>query len=165
VSFAFLVAGFLATANAGRVALAVEACRPAQRAFAAALLAAVAIVIGGTLLADPLLDWLSISPESFRIAAAIVVGAAGVRTLVWPRATSGPFVAVLVTPELTVLSLSFGADEAVGKVLAAAALGLLPALLAYRARRAGTSALAAQFLAALAVVVAVALCVSGIRDV
>jgi hypothetical protein len=165
VSFAFLIAGFLATANAGRVALAVEACRPGQRARVAALLAAVVVVGGGTFLADPLLDALSISPESFRIAAAIVVGAAGVRTLVWPRATSGPFGAVLVTPELTTLALSFGADEPAAKVLAAAALGLLPALLAFRARRAETSALAAQFLAALAVVVAIALAVSGIRDV
>jgi hypothetical protein len=165
VSFAFLVVGFLATTNAGRVALAALAYRPDRRGRAAALLAGVVIVVGATFLADPLLDALSISPESWRIAAAIVVGAAGVRTLVWPRATTGPFVAVLVTPELTTLALSFGADGPAAKVLAAAALGFLPVLVAYRARGEDTSALAAQFLAALQLVIAIALAVSGIRDV
>jgi len=72
---------------------------------------------------------------------------------------------VLVTPELAAVSVSFGADESAGKVLAAAAIALLPALLAARARRRETSALAAQFLAALQIVVAIALAVSGIRDV
>jgi hypothetical protein len=164
VSFGFLVAGFLATTNAGRVALAVQACRPGRRSFAVALLAGVAIVVAAALLADALLDALSISPESFRIAAGLVLGAAGVRTLVWPRA-SGPFGAVLVTPELVAVAVSFGADDPTGEVLAAAALALLPALLASRARRAETSALAAQFLAALELVVAIALVVAGIRDV
>ena len=63
------------------------------------------------------------------------------------------------------MSVSFGADESAGKVLAAAAIALLPALLAARARRRETSGLAAQFLAALQIVVAIALAVSGIRDV
>jgi hypothetical protein len=165
VSFAFLVAGFLATTNAGRVALASLECRPGRREWTIALLAGAVLLVGSTLLADPLLDALSISPESWRIAAAIVVGVAGVRTLVWPRATSGPFGAVLVTPGLAVLAISFGADEPLGKALAAGVLGLLPLLLAYRARGEDASALAAQFLAALAVVVAIALAVSGIRDV
>ena len=64
MSFAFLVAGFLATTNAGRVALAALAYRPDRRGRAAALLAGAAIVVGATLLADPLLDALSISPEA-----------------------------------------------------------------------------------------------------
>jgi hypothetical protein len=165
MSFGFLVAGFLATTNAGRVALAAQACRPRRRGFAAAVLAGGAVVAGAVLVADGLLDRLSISPESFRIAAGLVLAAAGVRTMVWPDAAPGPFAAVLVTPELTALAISFGADEPAGKVLAAAALALLPVTLAYRARRRDTSALAAQFLAALQLVVAVALGVSGIRDV
>jgi hypothetical protein len=165
VSFAFLVAGFLATANWGRVALAAQGARADRRAVAAAVLAGAALVVAAILLADPLLDALAISPESFRVAAGIVVGAAGLRTLVWPRAPGGPFAVVLVTPELTTLAISFGADESAGRALAAAALALLPALLAYQARRPETSALAAQFLAALAIVVAIALAVSGIRDV
>jgi hypothetical protein len=165
MSYAFLLAGFLATTNAGRVAVAVQACRPGPRAFAAALLVGAAIVIAGAVAANPLLDALSISPESFRIAAGLVLAAAAVRTIVGPGAWSGPFVAVLLTPELTAVALSFGADEPTLKVLSAAAPALLPALLAHRARRAATGALTAQFLAALQIVVAVALAVAGIRDV
>lgn len=165
MSYGFLLAGLVATANAGRVAVAASACRPSPRAFAAALLAGAAVIVAGAFVAGPLLDGLSISPESFRIAAGLVLAAAAVRTIVWPGVWSGPFVAVLVTPELAAVALSFGADEPTLKVLAAALPALLPALLAYRIRRTATGALAAQFLAALQIVVAVALAVAGIRDV
>jgi hypothetical protein len=164
VSFGFLVAGFLATMNAGRVALAAAARRPTPRELAIALAVAVALVVACVLGADALLDALTISPESWRIAAAVVLGAMGVRTIIWPE-SAAPFAVILFTPELATVSISFGADEAAGRVLAAAAIGLLPALLAVRARRRDTSALAAQFLAALQIVVAIALAVSGIRDV
>jgi hypothetical protein len=162
MSFGFLVAGFLATTNAGRVALAAQACRPGPRGFAAAVAAGAAVAVVAALVAQELLDALSISPESFRIAAGLVLAAAGVRTIVWPHPAPAPFAAVLVTPELATSALSFGADEPFGKVLAAAALAFLPLALA---RRLGTSPGAAQFLAALQIVVAVALAVSGIRDV
>jgi hypothetical protein len=164
MSFWFLFAGFLGTANAGRVALAVVARRPAPRDLAIALAAGAALIVAGVLVADPLLDALDISPESWRIAAAIVLAATAIRTIIWPAA-SGPFAAVLITPELAAVSVSFGADESRGTVLAAAALAFIPALLAGRARGRETSALAAQFLAALQIVVAIALAVSGIRDV
>jgi len=107
---------------------------------------------------------MSISPESFRIAAGLVLVAAGLRTIVWPAPLS-PFAAVLVTPELTVLSVSLGADEPNATVLAAALPAFVVLALAHRARRRDTSAVAAQFLAALQLVVAVALVVAGIRDV
>jgi hypothetical protein len=165
VSFGFLVATFLATTNAGRVALAAQATRPGRRDWALAVLAAAALVVVAVLVADPLLDALSISPPSFRLAAGIVLLAAGLKTLVWPAPAPGPFVAVLVTPELAVAAISFGADEPAGKVLAAAALGLLPVLLAARARRPEASAVAARLLAALQIVAGVALGVNGIRDV
>jgi hypothetical protein len=165
MSFPFLVAGFLATMNAGRVALAAIAARPTPRDRAIALAAGAALALAGVLAGGALLDWLDISPESWRIAAAIVLGATAVRTIVWPAASGAPFTVVLVTPELAAVAVSFGADERTGKALAAAAIGLLPAVLALRARRPETSALAAQFLAALQIVVAIALAVSGIRDV
>jgi hypothetical protein len=171
VSFGFLLAGFLATANAGRVAVAVVARRDASREaspsrdLAVAMAAGAALIVVAVLAADPLLDALDISPESWRIAAAIVLGATAIRTIVWPAASGAPLAAVLITPELAAVSVSFGADDSAGKVLAAAALALLPVLLAARARRLATSALAAQFLAALQIVVAIALAVSGIRDV
>jgi hypothetical protein len=164
VSFAFLVAGFLATTNAGRFALAGQADRPPPRSIVLALCAGLGLVAAATVFADDLLDALDISPESFRIAAGLVLGAAGVRTLVWPRPSSGPFPAVLVTPDLACVALSFGADEDSWKVLAAAAVSL-PFLLAAVARPRGPLVLATQFLAALELVVAVALIVSGVREV
>jgi hypothetical protein len=111
------------------------------------------------------LDALDVSPESFRIAAGLVLAAAGIRELVWPRASSAPFAAILLTPELVCLALSFGADEPTGRVLAAAALALPLAAVAALADRPRPGPLPAQFLAALQIVVAVALAVSGVRDV
>jgi len=165
VSFGLLVAGFLATTNVGRVALAAQAARPGPRDWGAAVMGGAAVVVVGVLVSDPLLDALSISPPSFRLAAGIVLLGTGLRTLVWPTPAPGPFAAVLVTPELAVAAISFGADEPDAKVLAAAALGLLPILLAARVQRPEASAVAARLLAALQIVVGVALGVNGIRDV
>ena len=165
MSFAFLVAGFLATTNAGRVALAARAERPAPRTLAVALVAGVALIAAGVIFADDLLDALAISPESFRIAAGIVLAASGVRTIVWPR-PSGPFGAVLVTPALACLAVSSGADAATGRALGAAAIALaLVAIVAASPPREPAAGLATQFLAALQVVIAVALVVAGVRDV
>jgi hypothetical protein len=164
VSFGFLIAGFLAATNAGRVALAFEAERPPPRSALLALLAGFGLVAVAVVVADDLLDALDISPESFRIAAGLVLGGAGLRTLVWPQPAPGPFPAILVTPELTCVSLSFGADEPTWKAFAAA-LVAAPFLVAAVTRPRGPMVVAAQFLAALQLVVAVALGVSGVRDV
>lgn len=165
MSFAFLVGGFLATTNPGRIALAARTTRPQPRSVVLALLAGSVLVAVAVTPANDLLDALDVSPESFRIAAGLVLAATGVRTIVWPRASSGPFVAVLVTPELACLAISFGADEPTAKVLAAAAVALAAVAIAAlgRGREPGVSG--TQFLAALQVVVAVALGVSGVRDV
>jgi small neutral amino acid transporter SnatA (MarC family) len=166
VSFGFLVAGFLATTNAGRVALAASELRPRRRDVAIALgaglvLAAVAIAVAGDLL-----DALSISPESFRIAAGIVLAATGLRDIVWPTAEpSGPFGAALVTPDLAAVAISFGADEPTGKALGAAAIAFVVVAGALAVRRRDALVRGAQFLAAVEIVVATALVVSGIRDV
>lgn len=171
MSFGFLAAGFIATTNAGRVALAREAEQPSPRALAAALLAGAAIVIVCTVFAGDLLDAFTISPESFRIAAGFVLLVTAIRTIVWPNTSAGPFPAVLVTPELAVLALSFGADEPTGKVLGAAAVSLpllavaVTSRLPLRGRAPLSSAATAQLLAALQIVVAVALAISGMRDV
>ena len=159
-----MVAGFLATTNAGRVALARPSTPPGRAG--AALAAAAAVVVAGAVLADTVLDALAISPESLRIATGLVLAAAGVRTMIWPAPAPAPLVLVLVTPELTALALSFGADEPTAKVLLAAAPAFALVALARRAHRHTTSsAVAAQFLAALQLVVAVGLAVAGIRDV
>jgi hypothetical protein len=165
VSFGFMVAGFLAATNAGRVALACRGERPPSRTLALALSAGLALIVVGAVFAEDLLDALAISPESFRIAAGLVLGAAGLRTIVWPQ-PSGPFAAILVTPSLACLAVSFGADEATGEVLGAAAIALAVVAIAAAAHpREPAAGLATQFLAALQVVVGVALVISGIRDV
>jgi len=165
VSFGFLLAGFLATTNAGRVGLAREASSPTSATVALALAAGAVLVAVAVVFADDALDALSISPESFRIAAGIVLALTAIRTLVWPHAVSGPFGAVLITPELTCLALSLGADEPTGRTLGAAAVAIAIAGLAASIRLPLPAALGAQLLAALQVVVAVALAISGMRDV
>ena len=164
MSFGFLLAGFLATTNAGRVALACQQARPRPSTAGLALAGGAALVVAATVFADDLLDALSISPESFRIAAGLVLAVTAVRVLVWPEVVAGPFTAVLITPELACVALSFGADESTGKALAAAAL-TLPVLAVAATTRAPLPALAAQLLAALQIIVAVALAISGMRDV
>jgi small neutral amino acid transporter SnatA (MarC family) len=166
MSFGFLLGGFLATANAGRVALAAHASKPRSASRALALALGAALIVAGAALADELLDGLEISPESFRIAAGMVLAATGLWTLLWPEPMPGPFAAVLVTPELACLAISFGADEPLGKVLGAAAIALGAAAIGAFAQSSPVAAgIAARFLAALQLVVAVALVVSGIRDV
>jgi small neutral amino acid transporter SnatA (MarC family) len=165
VSFGFLVAGFLATTNAGRVALAREESGPGPGTIALGLAAGAALVVVATVFADDALDALSISPQSFRIAAGVVLAVTAVRTLLWPTASAGPFGAVLITPELTCLALSFGADEPISRTLGAAAVAIAVAAIAATTRVPPSPALTAQLLAALQVVVAVVLAVSGMRDV
>jgi hypothetical protein len=164
MSFGFMLVAFIATTNAGRVALACRGARPAPRTLALALAAGFALVAVGALVADDLLDALSISPESFRIAAGLVLAAAGLRTIVWPQ-PSGPFAAILITPSLACLAISFGADEAAGAVLGAAAIALGVVAAAALAPARTPLGRATEFLAAAQVVIAVALVVSGMRDV
>lgn len=162
MTFGFLVAAFLAVTNAGRVGLARldGAGSPAVPLAAAFGLFALAI-----LLADDLLDLLAISPESFRIAAGLVLAATGLWGLIGPLAHTGPFTAALVTPELAVLAFSAGADEGAAEVMGAAAVALAVVALACAAPRRGLLVPAARLFAALQVIVAVALVVSGVRDV
>jgi hypothetical protein len=165
LSFGFVVAGLLATTNAGRVALASQAARPGPGMVALALLAGLALISLGAVFADDLLDALTINPESFRIAAGIVLFITGVRPLVWPYMPPGPFAAALLTPELACIAISLGADEGVGRVLGAAAVALPVVAIATLVRQREPAALATQFLAAVQLVVAVALVISGLRDV
>jgi hypothetical protein len=164
MTFGLLLAGFLATTNAGRVALACREGRPSHRALAIAVLAGAAVVGAGAGAAEPLLEALDVSPESFRIAAGLVLAAAGLVILVRPK-PSGPFAAILVTPELACFAVSSGADEPLAKVFGAAAIALAVVALVGLASRPEPIGRAAPFLAALQVVVGVALVVSGVRDV
>jgi small neutral amino acid transporter SnatA (MarC family) len=159
-----MLAGFLATSNAGRVALGLGEGRAPRRTLAVVVGVGAAMVLVLALVADPLLDALDISPGSFRIAAGIVLAAMGAATVVHPR-PGGPAGALLVTPDLACMAIAAAADEGVGPALGAGAIALaLVAALALPPRLAPAGR-AAPFLAALAVVVGVALVVSGVRDV
>ena len=170
MSFGFLLAGFLATTNAGRVALAVvarrEGPRPAAaRDLAVALAAGAVLIVVAVLVADPLLDWLDISPESWRIAAAIVLGA---------TARAHDRLACRVVRAVRRRARHPRARRGVGELRRRRERRQGPRGRRDRAppRAAGRTRasprdqrLAAQFLAALQIVVAIALAVSGIRDV
>lgn len=159
-----MLAGFLATTNAGRVALALGEGRAPRRTLAAVLAAGAALILAGVLLAEPLLDALDISSESFRIGAGIVLAALGAATLVHPR-PGGPAGALLVTPELACMAIAASADQGVGPAIGAAAIALAVIAALALLPRLGPAGRAAPFLAALQVVVGVALVVSGVRDV
>ncbi|MGI9557881.1 MAG: hypothetical protein ACR2N5_08065 [Solirubrobacterales bacterium] len=165
MSFGFLIAGFFAVTNAGRVALAREEQKPSSGTIAAALIAGALLAVIATIFATDLLDALTISPESFRIAAGVVLLVTAIRTLFSPRASTGPFAAVLFPPELAAISLSFGADEPTGKVLGAAAITLPFLVVASVTSIRIPPQLLAQILAGLQIVIAIALAISGMRDV
>lgn len=134
MTFAFLAAAFLATrTRPGLVALAVGALAIA--------------------FAEELLDLLAISPESWRIAAGLVLVAAGLWALGRPVAPGR------LPPDLLVLAIAAGADETTVVAFGALALGAVLALVA--APVPGS----ARLLAALEVAIGVALVVAGIRDV
>lgn len=154
MTFAFLVAAFVTTVNPPRVRLA----RPEGSVLLASL-AVLGLAAAAIAFAEELLDALAVSPESFRIAAGLVLAVAGLRTLIRPVPEPAPVLAALFTPELAVLAVSAGADAATATAVGAAAVGFVLVLAPVRAVP------AARFLAALQVVVAVALVVAGIRDV
>jgi hypothetical protein len=160
-----MVAGFIATTNASRVALARDATHPSTQARVLAVGLGCGVVVLSVVFADDALDALDISPESFRIAAGLVLAAAGIADLAWPHVADAPFAAILVRPELVCVALSFGADEPTGRVLAAGAFALVLVAVAALGDRPRPGPIPAQFLAALQIVVAVALTVSGVRDV
>ena len=117
MTFWLMLAGFLGATNAGRVAVGLGEGRAPRRTLATVIGAGAALILAGVLLADPLLDALDISPESFRIAAGIVLAAVGAATLVRPR-PGGPAGALLVTPELACMAIAASADEGIGPALA-----------------------------------------------
>lgn len=185
--WARLLVAFAAAVNPAAVALALGgwAAWPRNTRVIAACAGlgvglAVLVVVAGA--ADSLLDFLDIQPETFRIAAGIVMLATGALAVVrggWPAPPEGADAAwraglsplglpLLAGPAAIVAAASYGADEGVGTTVAAFALPLLagaalaarpfaPPLAAFRALAAITGALL--------VVVAVGLIVSGVRDI
>ena len=170
---------FIAAVNPAAVAVAVGP-RSSRTLVAAAAAVTFALALVAAAGSEGVLDALDVTPETFRVAAAVVLGLTGARWLVlgprpvavdpptegW-RAVAVPLlIPVLVTPALAVVSISVGADDGA----AVAALGAAIALaLAWVAAVAGGPPLvwswAARLIGALGVAVALALAVDGVRSV
>jgi len=151
-----------------------------------AVAAATAVLLAG--LSDPILDLLDVSLPTFQVGAAIVVGLSGFLWLIRGAAQSastdeqlpaaGPWrglivpllVPVLVTPGLVVASITAGADHGVVSTTLAAVLTLAVAGLGALAPRSVSGstvvwAVGARFVGALAIVLALALAVDGVKSV
>jgi small neutral amino acid transporter SnatA (MarC family) len=149
-----------------------------ELALAAGLAAAVATATAG--LSGPVLDALDVTAPTFRVATAVVLGVAGVRWLAlgpwvlpgdasqqgWRSVIAPLLVPLLVTPQLIAVSTSVGADRGVATVVLGAGVAMVLAWVAAVAcpRRPGW-AVASRFVGLLAVVVALALAVDGVRSV
>jgi small neutral amino acid transporter SnatA (MarC family) len=133
VSFALLVLAFLGAVNPCRARLALGV---PLAATALGALAALAVAAALAALADPLLDALDVSPESFRLAAGLVLAVEGARVVVWPRPAAEPELAglaaalvpvafpILLQPGVVVLALAAGPEDAGWGALGALAVAL-----------------------------------------
>lgn len=165
--------------NPAAVAAALRGLQPRREMAVAAAIAAVMAGVAA-LLSRPALDALDVTPATFQVAAAVVLGVAGARWLVvgpwrvpdgvsvggWRRIAVPLLVPALVTPQVVVVSTSLGADHGVGTVVVgtAAAMALAWAGAVVRARPLLWS-VASRFVGLGAVVLAVALASDGIRTV
>ncbi|MCC6383281.1 MAG: hypothetical protein IT304_12310 [Dehalococcoidia bacterium] len=179
--FLRLLVVFLAAINPAGVAFVAAAWTPERGrrvVLATGGLLAEALVLAAVFGADGLLDFLEVAPESFRLAAGIVLLVVGVQVL-WgltPSAAAGaglsaglfPFaIPLLAGPATLAAAVSHSVDDGEGVTLAAAGLALAVALaLALQAPAAprvldGLSRLTGGLL----VVVAAGLMVSGVRAI
>ena len=144
--------------------------------------AAATLTVTGLLavLAGRLLDFLHISPETFRIAAGAIVLVGALALLIrgvsrWPDLQPGPRRAllpvafpVLLAPEVVAAATSYGADEGAPVTTAALAIAYGVCVVSYRAlagRPAGIRVGVERLAAVVATAAGLALVVSGILDV
>ena len=189
--FLRLVVVFVAAINPAAVALAMAMPAKSTRSVKSAMarrwqvpaigagLAAVlyaAAVFG----AEPLLDWLQIEPESFRVAAGVVMATVGVYT-VWSGrlgdyaqgagAQAGLFplgLPLLAGPAGLIAALSYSVDKGAGKTAGAICVGVIVAVavVTLRPAKAGPALDGvARVTGALLVAVAAGLIVSGVRAI
>jgi small neutral amino acid transporter SnatA (MarC family) len=168
----------VAAVNPCRVRLAVPERRAAVALGALLALGTAAAVaaVGGAFL-----DTLDISPESFRLAAAVVLALEGARTLVLPRPGTEPELGglgaalvpvafpLLLTPGVVALALAAGGDEIAAEAVGALALAfgsVLAASLVPRGDRADALlAAGCRLLGAAEIAAGIALAVDALRDV
>lgn len=178
MTFAFLAFALVAAVNPCRLRLVLPDRRGAVALGALIALASVAAVaaVGGALL-----DALDVSPESFRLGAALVLTLEGARALVLGRPGREPELAglgaalvpvafpLLLSPGVVALAVAAGGDDVEAEALGALAVALALVLaLTFVPRGERADALLAaggRLLAALEVAAGVALAVGAIRDV
>ena len=178
MSFAFLLFALVSSVNPSRVCLALPANRAAVVLGALLTLgsaAAVAAVGAG------LLDALDITPETFRLAAAVVLALEGARAFVLARPAAEPELGglgaalvpvafpLLLTPGVVALALAAGGDEMVAEAVEALAIALALVVLATWIPRRGRTddllAAGARLLGAAEIVAGIALAVDSLHDV
>lgn len=178
MTFAFLAFALVAAANPCRLRLVLPERREAVALGALLALGAVAALAA---LGGPLLEALDISPESFRLGAALVLALEGARFLVFARPAAEPELPglraalvpvafpLLLSPGVVALAVAAGGDgvepEAVGATAAAFALVLAATLVPRDERAAALLVAGGRLLGALEVVAGVALAVGAVRDV
>jgi small neutral amino acid transporter SnatA (MarC family) len=177
-----LLLAFLAAVNPPAIAASLPRewrARPAQLVVAAGTITLIAVVVA--LAAEPFLDWLQVEPETFRVAAGIVMALGGGIAIIFGRwrtvsdeETQGWLAGIFpvaiplvlgpwVVAALMSYSVDHGEGMAIGAVLPAAAAGLAFTAIAWR-RRAAIDA-AARFVGVLLLVIAAGLIVDGVRAI
>jgi small neutral amino acid transporter SnatA (MarC family) len=180
MSWWYLLAVAIVAVNAARIrpALPQEGTR---RLVLAAGGTAIVLLIGASAIAwaEPLLELLAITPETWRIAAGVVALLAGAWVLAFPSrrdedglpgrwAALAPVAFPLIlSPELAGFLVLFGATEPASRWLPALVLGLatVPAAAAIEVRRRGLWTAASRMGGALLIALAIAQIIEGIRDV
>lgn len=169
----------LVAVNPPAVVAALGPARP-RRELALAAALATAVAAAAAALSAPVLDALDVTAPTFRVATAVVLGVAGVRWLAlgpwvlpddaprpgWRQVMVPLLVPVLITPQLIAVSTSAGADRGVVVVVLGAGVAMVLTWVAVMAGPRGTAwSVASRFVGLVAVVVALALAVDGVRSV
>lgn len=178
MSFGFLLLAFAAALNPCRTRLGLPERREALvLGSLIALAAGAALATAGSVV----LDSLDVSPESFRLAAGLVLTLEGLRALSLPRPAAEPELPghgaalvpvafpLLLQPGVVVLALAAGGDgvagEATGALAAALVLVGLAAALPIESRAGVLLVAGGRLVGALEIAVGAALAVDAIRDV
>lgn len=178
MSFGFLLLAFVAAANPCRASLILPP-RPPVLALGALIALAVCAAVAAS--GGVVLDALDVSPESFRLAAALVLAVEGVRALLVPRPPAEPELPglgaalvpvafpLLLQPGVVMLALAAGGDDVAGPAVGAlaASFGIVVLAGAVRVEERGRALVAAggRLIGALEIAVGVALAVDALKDV
>jgi small neutral amino acid transporter SnatA (MarC family) len=177
----FALIAYLAAVNPPRLRIGLP--QSAGRARFGPLLAGAALVFiltaGLAIVAEAVLDWFQITPESWRMATGIIVGLVGARVLVAPQRADEPVLdgwgaalvpvafPLLFTPQLATLAMLFGSTESTSIAVGMLALALVVVVAVGMMRRTREALwlASARFFGAVLIIVAVLEVVEGIRDV